>query len=320
MALLVALTIPAVSAHGAPGQEDAARERKLAVLSQIYREAEGPETKANQRELREEFMERSEEFVKLYPDEPTVWLFRADIALKLDRRHEGWDAGRNLTRLGLDQSDKELIKEIFIRLERKKWLGEKDPQEEREAKAKKTQEDERKRQSEALAANIAKLRKRLADVTGLWKPSITTPDGYKTTGQLKIGVDSSGTLDCEGSFEVVFEKKYKLSAVVTSCSMPPLESLDYVGVATLWVELRGNFKYFGSTEGVFGFHMNKKPDVVRDWAVLSIGEGTIEVWLPHSREFRAIVDEGGQEGAIVRSKQPDGEISMVGRCTFARQN
>src|SRR5580658_10301751 len=106
---------------------DPVRERKLAVLSQIYREAEDPDAKANQRALREEFLERSAEYLDKYPNEATIWLIRADIALKLDKPHEGWEAGKNLTRLGLDRSDKEIVKDIFIQLERKKWLEENDP-------------------------------------------------------------------------------------------------------------------------------------------------------------------------------------------------
>jgi hypothetical protein len=72
--------------------------------------------------LLEEILDSSSELVKSAPDLVDVWLLRAGAALQLGRWKEGHEAGHNLIRLGLLNSDNVPAGMLMAKLNRKGWL------------------------------------------------------------------------------------------------------------------------------------------------------------------------------------------------------
>ncbi|MDA1277279.1 MAG: SUMF1/EgtB/PvdO family nonheme iron enzyme [Verrucomicrobia bacterium] len=79
----------------------------------------------NRKKFLEEFLQKSGGFLKEFPQQKSVWLLRAIVALELERAPEGWDAGRKVWEFFKDQIDDSRIRAIFAKLERKGWLREK---------------------------------------------------------------------------------------------------------------------------------------------------------------------------------------------------
>jgi len=129
LAPLVLAQAPASPAAGGGTVEATpAQRRKQQALAQIYREAAAAkEGSAERGKLQDEFLERSAEYVAELPDAASVWVLRAAICLERDRAREGWEAGRALVRLGLENSADPAVQQLLVQLERKNWLGEKPP-------------------------------------------------------------------------------------------------------------------------------------------------------------------------------------------------
>lgn len=129
LALIFSFASPAFAQAPAPSAElPPAVKRKMQALALVYREATAAkEGTAERAKLLDEFLARSGEFVREQPDIATVWLLRATVALELGRAREGWEAGRAMIRLGLENSADAAVQQLLVQLERKNWLGEKPP-------------------------------------------------------------------------------------------------------------------------------------------------------------------------------------------------
>ena len=64
----------------------------------------------------------SDDFVKTNPNEFKVWLLRAAAALELDLSKPGWEAGKNLVRLGALKTSDQNIAAIMGYLDQKGWI------------------------------------------------------------------------------------------------------------------------------------------------------------------------------------------------------
>jgi hypothetical protein len=102
---------------------DATFVRKQAALQQILDEASHADA-SRKEELFEEFLTRSSEFLKRYPETLGVWASRAAVALEVNKAAVGSEAGLKLLALGLDKSKDPGAQMLLARLERKNWLRE----------------------------------------------------------------------------------------------------------------------------------------------------------------------------------------------------
>ena len=100
------------------------QKRRLTVAGQLYAGAlEQPPASPERQRLLRDFMERTQELLKELPDAANVWLLRASAAIELNEPRLGWEAGKNLIRLGLEDSADEQVQAVFTKLERKGWLN-----------------------------------------------------------------------------------------------------------------------------------------------------------------------------------------------------
>lgn len=95
------------------------------MLRLIVADIRDTEKSVERTKFLEEFLAKSTEFLAEFPQQKSVWLLRALVALELDRASEGWDAGRKVWEFFQDDIDDSKIREVFAKLERKGWLKEK---------------------------------------------------------------------------------------------------------------------------------------------------------------------------------------------------
>ena len=115
---------PAPSPGASLSRED---QRKWQALQLIHEEARQAPNRGEQLRALREFLERSAEFATTHPDFAPVWLARAAVSVEADDAASGWAAVRALRRLKLEESDDPETARVFVRLERKGWLGDNAP-------------------------------------------------------------------------------------------------------------------------------------------------------------------------------------------------
>jgi hypothetical protein len=99
--------------------------RKQIALSEAYGDAlKAEKGSGDQRKLLDEVFELSREILRHDKNRTNVWIVRASAALMRDEALAGWEAGRNMIRLGLENSEDELTQKILAQLERRKWTSE----------------------------------------------------------------------------------------------------------------------------------------------------------------------------------------------------
>jgi len=119
-------TSTAAATTPAPTLTLAAR-RQHDALQLISEEADKASTALERRKLLYEFMTKSAEFLVTNPFQTNVWVTRAAVALELEYTRSGWEAGRHLRKLGVDNSDDPKSRKVMAMLERRGWLGVKTP-------------------------------------------------------------------------------------------------------------------------------------------------------------------------------------------------
>jgi tetratricopeptide (TPR) repeat protein len=93
--------------------------RKLDVLMLIVEDADKAGSPEDRAKYLAEYLAKSEEFLRDYPDTIPVWMTRASVALELRRLKVAWESGRKLVALGADKRDDAAARKLFAQLERK---------------------------------------------------------------------------------------------------------------------------------------------------------------------------------------------------------
>ena len=114
------------AADDPPPLTGAAR-RQLDALRLIIEEADHATLDTERKKLLQEFLAKSEPFVKENPDRISVWALRAVAAVELDEPKIGWEAGRKMLKAGAENSDDPKTRKVLASLERRGWLGEEPP-------------------------------------------------------------------------------------------------------------------------------------------------------------------------------------------------
>jgi hypothetical protein len=97
---------------------------ELAELKQAVQELESKPTGSAERgKLIAEVQEKSASILQRQPDNAGLWLLRAKLAVEQDNAKQGWEAGKNLLRLGADNSDDQQAVDTVATLKRKGWLA-----------------------------------------------------------------------------------------------------------------------------------------------------------------------------------------------------
>ena len=105
-----------------------AQRRRLTVTGRMFSEAMAvPISNPERPRLLAAFLGRSTELLGELPNVSDLWLLHANAAVELNNSQRGWEAGRNLIRLGLEESEEEDVQSVFVKLERKEWLGHQPP-------------------------------------------------------------------------------------------------------------------------------------------------------------------------------------------------
>ena len=99
--------------------------RSLEILKLILEDADKAKSPDDRKKFLEEFMARSETFLKEDPSNQNVWMLRALTAVELNMAQEGREAGQRLTALGAEKSQDGQMIRTLAKLERKGWLGDK---------------------------------------------------------------------------------------------------------------------------------------------------------------------------------------------------
>jgi tetratricopeptide (TPR) repeat protein len=138
--------------------------RKRDALEIIMSEVDQATGNDSRRRLLQELLEKSELFLKEYPNETKIWVLNGAAAVELDNSKAAWEAGRALKRLKADDSDDSSTRRFLATMERKGWLGANPPL---------TKEQETERQ-------------RAADFSGFWRcleKSTITFQGERSVGR-----------------------------------------------------------------------------------------------------------------------------------------
>ena len=113
---------------GGDGWSPSVARRKQIALAEAYGDALKAEKGGEeQRKLFGEVFDLSREILGHEKNRTNVWIVRASAALMLNESLVGWEAARNMIRLGLESSEDELILTTLSKLERRKWTGENPP-------------------------------------------------------------------------------------------------------------------------------------------------------------------------------------------------
>jgi TPR repeat protein len=112
-----------LSGRAAADETNAAPAYEKQVLKSILADADANKDNPELRKkYLNEFLARSSTMSGLL-DETNVWIARAAAAIELDYPSEGWIAGKQLKRFGLQTSDNPAAMQVFADLDRKGWLG-----------------------------------------------------------------------------------------------------------------------------------------------------------------------------------------------------
>ncbi len=114
---------PAATPPAQPGQLSGAVRRRYDTLLLIVEEADKTSSGDERRKLLGEFLKASGEFARDQPALVQIWVLRAAAALELNLARIGWDAGREIVKLGAENSDDAKVRKVLAMLDRKGWLG-----------------------------------------------------------------------------------------------------------------------------------------------------------------------------------------------------
>jgi hypothetical protein len=101
--------------------------RAFDVLTLIITDTDHATTAEKRNGYLQEFLTRSQDFVKNQPDSLPLWLLRADAAIELDRSSEGRESARRLIELKAGDSNDRRVRRVLAMLDRKGWFGEEAP-------------------------------------------------------------------------------------------------------------------------------------------------------------------------------------------------
>jgi hypothetical protein len=97
--------------------------RKFDVLMLIIEDADKATTIDERSKNLQEFMDKSQDFVKDQPGSLQIWTLRAAAALELNQSKAGWEAGQQMLRLKAGDLDDPKIRKVLAMLDRKGWLS-----------------------------------------------------------------------------------------------------------------------------------------------------------------------------------------------------
>ena len=104
-----------------------AARRQMNVLKLIIEEADQAKLDVERKRLLDEFLTKSDPFVRENKDLLNMWMLRAVAALELNRRAPGREAAQELERLGASQSTDAKLAKVLAQLDRKGWTGDEAP-------------------------------------------------------------------------------------------------------------------------------------------------------------------------------------------------
>jgi formylglycine-generating enzyme required for sulfatase activity len=108
---------------------------KYTTLMLVLEEADKAPDAASRTTLQQEFLNKSAEYLQVYPNDARVWTLRAKTCLELNRADDGILAARELRRLQVLESEDESILRVGAQLDRKGWFTAKTTTEMAEAEA-----------------------------------------------------------------------------------------------------------------------------------------------------------------------------------------
>lgn len=97
-------------------------QRRLDALLLIPQEAERAATTDERRKLLAEFLWKTDEFLRLHPQLPEIWVMRTAAAVELQNVKLAKRCGQRLQELGLSNSNEPRVRKVFAMLERQGWL------------------------------------------------------------------------------------------------------------------------------------------------------------------------------------------------------
>jgi hypothetical protein len=109
--------LPAANSATLTGQA----RREWTALSLVIEDANAAKESDERLPFLREYLQKSEAFVKAYPDFLPAWTFRAVAALELKDFSVGNTAGKQMERLGAADSDDEQTRRVLAMLDRKGW-------------------------------------------------------------------------------------------------------------------------------------------------------------------------------------------------------
>ncbi len=114
-----------LSAEADAGKVD----RQLRSVLLTYQEAEQAKQSSPVEWAKQtwECLNKSDSLIRANPGLPSpgLWMLRADVALNLNVPQLGWEAGRNLLKLGMDNNTNSRIQQLMAKLEGNGWLEDK---------------------------------------------------------------------------------------------------------------------------------------------------------------------------------------------------
>ena len=122
-------TATAVATPAGPPQLTGAARRQLDALTLIIEEADKATLDTERKKLLQEFLDKSEPFVRDRPDMLPVWTLRAIAALELNKAKPAWEAGQQMIKLGAEDSDDARTRKVMATLARRGLLKDAPPPE-----------------------------------------------------------------------------------------------------------------------------------------------------------------------------------------------
>jgi len=192
----------------------ASAQRRYAALLLVIEDADKAQSREERQKYLDEFLQKSKSFIEESPLGVKIWTLRAAAALELERRGDAWEAGRKILSFGTLTTEDSKIQTLLANLERKGWLGERNPdvvdQEAAQAKRAKMEDAARSKRKEQLLPYVGRWRPDLEATRPLYKRE------QKVTGYLDIELTDNLVLHASGAFYLesgdswgTFSKKYQ---------------------------------------------------------------------------------------------------------------
>jgi hypothetical protein len=115
------------SGADAPAKLTGAARRQMDALLLIIEDADKAKLAEERKKLLREFLDKSEPFLKEHSSEISVWTLRAVAAMELNQARAGWEAGRQMIKLGAENSEDPRVRKVMAMLERRALLKDEPP-------------------------------------------------------------------------------------------------------------------------------------------------------------------------------------------------